>query len=36
MLKQGNSQFLNNFNNHKFDDQIYLENQINDIVIKII
>ena len=36
MLKQGNSQFLNNFNNHQFDDQISLANQINGIVSKII
>ena len=35
MLKQGNSQFLNNFNNHQFEDQISLANQMNGIVSKI-
>ena len=36
MFNQGNTQFLNNPNNHYIEDQISLANQINDIVSKIL
>ena len=36
MFNQGNTQFLNNSNNHYIEDQISLANQINDIVSKIL